>query len=129
MSCSAKTVNCSKSYHVNLGFIMKIVKTVLFVVSALILVSPVHALNLGEAKTQKLVGEVDNGYLEAVGSASDAVTKLIKDINAKRRAHYEKMANQNNVPLSEIQKLAGQRSIAKTAKGLMIKVKGKWSAK
>lgn len=95
----------------------------------LIMASSVHALDLDTAKAQKLVGETDTGYLAAVGAANDAVNQLVAEINAKRRQYYEDLAKKNNVALPEVEKLAGKKSISKTASGLMVQIGGSWAEK
>ena len=89
---------------------------------------PASALNLGQAKSQGLVGETTSGYLEAV-KPSPAVNNLIKDINGKRRAAYQNIAKKNNQPLSTVEKLAGEKAINATPAGQYVKIGGSWKKK
>ncbi|MCI5150445.1 MAG: DUF1318 domain-containing protein [Candidatus Electrothrix sp. MAN1_4] len=57
----------------------------------LLLCQPIFALELADAKSQGLVGETPSGYLEVV-KANPEADKLIKEINAKRKTHYQEIA-------------------------------------
>jgi hypothetical protein len=96
---------------------------------------PVLAMNLQqamaaltEAKVQGLVGEQPNGYLGVVESTADneAVVKLINDA---RRAEYVRMAKQNNIAVADVEAIAGQKAIERTASGHFILIDGKWLQK
>ena len=87
------------------------------------------ALNLQQAKQQGLVGETTTGYLAAVKSSSE-VNALVKQVNDKRRDLYKQMASKNNIPLAQVEQLAGRKAIAKTAAGHYIKTSsGQWQKK
>lgn len=88
------------------------------------------ALSLQEAKSQLLVGESVTGYLGVVESSSD-VSALVKDINAKRKASYKKIAKRNGTSLSAVEQLAAKKAIEKTARGQMIQTSpgGAWVRK
>uniref|UniRef100_UPI0040569B7C YdbL family protein n=1 Tax=Candidatus Electrothrix sp. TaxID=2170559 RepID=UPI0040569B7C len=94
----------------------------------LLLCQPVFALELQDAKPQGLVGETPTGYLDVV-KASPEAKQLIKEINAKRKIHYQEIAKKNKTPLSAVEKLAGQKALEKTPAGQFIKVGGKWEKK
>lgn len=96
---------------------------------------PVLAMNLqqamaalSQAKAQGMVGEQPNGYLGVIQSNADseAVVKLINDA---RRAEYSRMAKQNNIAVADIEAIAGQKAIEKTANGHFILIDGKWIQK
>ena len=55
--------------------------------------SQLYAADLGTAKAQGLIGETPNGYIAQVGAASSEIQALIETINAKRKDHYQKIAN------------------------------------
>lgn len=69
---------------------------------------PVSALDLGQAKAQKLVKETSSGYLKAVKPSTD-VNTLIKKINAGRKAEYQKIAKKQGTSLSAVEQLAGKK--------------------
>jgi len=94
----------------------------------LLLCQPVFALELQDAKTQGLVGETPSGYLEAVKATPEA-DQLIKEINAKRKTHYQKIAKKNKTPLSTVEEMAGKKALEKTPAGQYIKVGGAWKKK
>lgn len=94
----------------------------------LLLCQPIFALELPDAKSQGLVGETPTGYLEVVKKNPEA-DKLIKEINAKRKAHYEKIAKKNKTPLSTVEEMAGKKAMEKTPAGQYVKVGGKWKKK
>jgi uncharacterized protein YdbL (DUF1318 family) len=69
---------------------------------------PVSALNLDQAKAQKLVKETSSGYLVAVKPSAE-VDALIKKVNAGRKAHYQKIAKKQGTSLATVEQLAGQK--------------------
>ena len=96
--------------------------------AALLLMAPMlaFAVTLDVAKDQGLVGETPDGYLEAVSSSPTAdVTALVVDVNQKRRAQYQRIANQNSIALGDVEQLAGAKAIDKTASGHFVKIPGK----
>jgi uncharacterized protein YdbL (DUF1318 family) len=90
-----------------------------------------HAVTLEEAKAQGLVGEDASGYLAAVSSKPDRdVRALVADVNAKRRAEYERIAEDNGIDVADVEALAGRKAIDKTAPGLYIRLPGEdWRKK
>lgn len=87
------------------------------------------ALGLDAAKSQGLVGEQPNGYLGVV-KATPAAVQLVSDINGKRRQAYARIAQQNGITVEQVEALAGQKAIAKTAPGNYIKTpSGQWVKK
>ena len=91
--------------------------------------SQAWALNLDEAKSGGMVGETPSGYLAPVGNQGDAVKKLVKDINAKRKAQYKSIAQKNGAALEAVEALAGEKAMKAASKGHFIKVNGKWVKK
>lgn len=93
-------------------------KTTLFTAFfiSLFFASNCSALDIHSAKAQGLIGEKPSGYLGVV-SQQAGVVALVKDINNKRRARYQEIANSNGASLDSIEKLAGQKAISKTASG------------
>ncbi len=64
------------------------------------------ALDLDTARAGNLVQELPNGYLRA----SDPKAKpLVDDVNAKRKAAYEKVAKETNVPVDQVATQAAQK--------------------
>ena len=98
-----------------------------------VLCAPLTAwgIALDAAKQQGLVGEQANGYLGSVTSSPSAeVGALIKDVNARRRAKYQQIATKNGISMADVEALAGEKAIARTASGNYIKpVSGGWRKK
>jgi hypothetical protein len=89
----------------------------------------VWAMSLEQAKKQGLVGELPNGYLGAVVSNSD-VNSLVDKVNIRRKDIYLKLARKNNLTMEQVTKLAGEKALAKTQSGHLIKnAAGKWVKK
>lgn len=87
------------------------------------------ALDLQQAKSNGLVGEQTNGYLGVVKSSTE-VEALVKDINAKRQHHYQRIAKQNGISVQDVASLAAQKAIAAADKGHIIQNKqGQWQTK
>lgn len=106
---------------------MKTVKILALLIALFSSVSAL-ALTLSDAKSQGLVGETASGYLATVKVSTEAA-KLVKSVNAKRKAHYQKIAQKNKLSLGDVEKRAGEKAIAKTAKGHYIKKMGNWVKK
>lgn len=99
-----------------------------FVINALFSASAM-ALTLDDARTQGLVGETYNGYLVAL-KADTETQMLVKTINESRKKSYQKLAIKNNLPVAEIEKLAGQKLVAKANSGEYIRgINGMWIQK
>lgn len=101
----------------------------LVLVTGLLLSLNAFAISLQDAKTQGLVGEQANGYLGIVKSSPDA-NALAKQVNSKRKAHYQKIAKKNGISVNEVAKLAAEKAMKATKKGQYIQSKnGKWIKK
>ncbi|MCL1137072.1 YdbL family protein [Shewanella pneumatophori] len=105
-------------------------KSILLVlVAGLVLSFNAFAISLQDAKAQGLVGEQLNGYLGVVKSSAEA-NAVVSSVNAKRKAHYEKIAKKNQITVNDVAKLAAEKAIKATKKGHYIKNKsGKWVKK
>ena len=68
---------------------------------------PASALDLAQARAQGLVKETPSGYLTVV-KPSGEVNNLVKNINAGRKAEYQRIAKKNGTPLSTVEQLAGK---------------------
>lgn len=97
---------------------MKKISIVLMLAFAMFATSA-WALDLQDAKAQGLVGEQLNGYLGAVKPSAE-VNALVADINARRKAMYQEIAQRNGTSVLAVEKLAGQKAIEKTLPGQYI---------
>jgi len=93
-----------------------------------LLALPAWALDLDAAKAQGKVGETNSGYLAAV-SPSPEVDALVADINAQRRAHYQKIAADNGISLQAVEARAGLKAIEKTPAGEYVNTGAGWQKK
>ncbi|MGS0677006.1 YdbL family protein [Shewanella sp. 0m-4] len=101
----------------------------LVLVTSLILSFNAFAISLQDAKAQGLVGEQTNGYLGVVIVSAEAKA-VTSSVNAKRKAHYEKIAKQNNISVNDVAKLAAEKAIQASKKGHYIQNQsGKWIKK
>ena len=88
-----------------------------------------HAIDLDSAKSQGLIGERQDGYIGIVeGQGSGEVRQLVADVNAKRKARYESIAQKNGISVGEVQALAGKKAFSKTPSGQWI-YDGAWRRK
>ncbi len=107
-------------------------KRIAILIAALLaLATPLAALaiDIGQAKSQGLVGETDSGYIAAVSSPGSDVRALVDEVNGKRRQVYQDLAKKNGVPLAEIEKVAAQKAINKTPAGQKVRIGGSWQTK
>ncbi|HDZ7034262.1 TPA: YdbL family protein [Escherichia coli] len=99
-----------------------------FVINALFSTSAM-ALTLNDARTQGRVGETYNGYLVAL-KADTETQMLVKRINESRNKSYQQLAMKNNLSVAEVEKLAGQKLVAKAKPGEYIRgINGMWLQK
>ena len=85
--------------------------------------------DINSAKNQGLIGERADGYLGVVDqSAAGDVKALVREINAKRKAQYERIAEKNGLSRQEVETLGGKKTIAKTRAGGWI-YRTKWVKK
>ena len=95
----------------------RIIKVLLLCAGLLVSVSAFSA-DINTAKSQGLIGERADGYLGVVEqSAAADVKTLVREINAKRRAEYERIAKANSISRQEVESLGGKKTIAKTRAG------------
>ena len=88
-------------------------------------------VDLEGAKQAGLVGETASGYLAVVEPpGSTEVRALVRDVNARRRQEYQRIATSNDIPLVAVEELAGKKAIEKTRPGLWIRMPdGSWRPK
>lgn len=78
--------------------------------AAMLFAAPAFALDLQQARSQGLVGETLTGYVAAVKSGGE-VDALVADVNAQRRAEYNRIATQNGQTADVVGKLASEQII------------------
>jgi uncharacterized protein YdbL (DUF1318 family) len=85
-----------------------------FVVAATLGIAalPAHADAFDDARAAGLVGERADGYAAVVDPSAPANVKaLVNDINAKRRAAYQKIAGEKGVPIEQIGAITAEKII------------------
>ena len=82
-----------------------------------ILAGPASADGLDDAKRNGLVGETPRGYIAPVKAPSADITRLVNDINQRRRAAYEDIAKKNGIPIQQVEALTGKRIIERSPAG------------
>jgi uncharacterized protein YdbL (DUF1318 family) len=100
--------------------------TAFFAFLALALAAPAPGLDLDGAKKAGLIGEKPDGYVGVVGQPTPHVQALVEEVNAKRRAAYGKIAQQNGAPLADVAALAGKKLIEGAPAGAYVYIDGKW---
>ena len=80
-------------------------------------------------KSSGQIGERMDGYIGVVATnASDAVHAQVTEVNNKRRAAYQRIAEKNSLTLEEVAALAGRKTLQKTPPGQWI-FTGTWQKK
>lgn len=88
-----------------------------------------QALTLEQARAEGRVGETLSGYLAPVAQDADTQALVVR-INAARSASYQQLASQNNVPVNEVAKMAGQKLVARAQPGEYVRgMNGQWLKK
>jgi len=83
------------------------------------------------AISQGVVGERVDGYLGLVtGSADAAIQRKVNEVNAKRRAVYERLARETGTTVEQVGIVTGEKQIAKTVSGAYyMDASGRWVQK
>ena len=86
---------------------------------------------LTQPKADGLIGEQADGYLGLVAQNVPAdIKKLVAEVNAKRKAGYQKIAAKQGTSLTEVEKVGGNTAIEKTLPGNYIRdANGVWHKK
>ncbi|MCL1114025.1 MULTISPECIES: YdbL family protein [Shewanella] len=101
----------------------------LLCVTSLLWCSNAWALTLQQAKSSGWVGEQTNGYLGIVIDTQE-VQALVLSVNAKRKAHYQAIAQRNHIKIETVAKLAAQKAIEVAETGHLIQTpQGLWITK
>ena len=108
-----------------------ITNVLLALLISMLAVSVAVAGALTKPKADGLIGEQANGYVGLVTQNVPAdIRQLVKEINAKRKAGYQKIAAKQGTSLEEVEKVGGKTAIKKTLKGDYIRdANGAWRKK
>jgi len=103
----------------------------LFIGMLTVAVSVANESPLTQPKADGLIGEQADGYVGLVTNDVPAnIRQLVNQVNAKRKAGYEKIAAKQGVPLSEVEKVGGNTAYEKTLKGNYVRdANGRWRRK
>lgn len=103
------------------------------IVLALVVVVPGTAFAgaLEDAKAAGYVGERPDGYLGVVTpNAPASARNLVKDINAKRRAHYTAIAKKNGTSVAAVEAIVGAKLVKGSPPGTYVMdARGSWIRK
>jgi uncharacterized protein len=110
---------------------MTLSKRILILTSTVLLIYSVSgvatAADLGQAKAAGYVGEQLDGYLGLVNPAAPGDVKaMMANINAQRRAHYERIAKENSVSVDQVARLTAQKVIGQAANGHFVQTPQGW---
>ena len=108
-----------------------ITRVLLALLISMMTVSVAVASALTQPKADGLIGEQANGYIGLVRQDISAdIRTLVKEVNAKRKAGYQKIAAQQGTRLAEVERVGGNTAIEKTLKGNYIRdASGAWRKK
>lgn len=97
--------------------------------AALSFSTAVFALDLSQARAQGIVGEKLDGYIGAVTPSAEA-NAVVGEINARRKAEYEKIAASNGQTVSVVGKVAAEKIINGLPAGSYFQLpNGSWKKK
>ena len=106
-------------------------KTITAIMILLLASATAWAIDIQSAKDQGLVGEARTGYLAAVKTPATAeVEALIRDVNAKRRAQFERTASKTDATLVQVSNRFYELAVERTASGHYYQnAQGRWVKK
>ena len=88
------------------------------------------AIDIHTAKAQGLVGEANTGYLAPIGSPNAEVKALVAEVNAKRKAEFERTAKKTGATLQQVQYRFYELAVQRTESGHYYQdPNGKWQQK
>lgn len=82
-----------------------------------------------QLKSDGVVGETDEGYLDFVGKKDADAAKLVDDENRDRKALYKAIAEAEGIDAGLVATRAGKRNFDKAKPGEYLKGGGKWRKK
>lgn len=75
------------------------------------------------------LSETQSGYLAPLRQDRETLD-LVKQINAARSEGYQRLADDNNLPVDEVAKMAGQKLVTRAQPGEYVQgLNGKWLRK
>lgn len=77
---------------------------------------PALAMDLQEARNTGLVGEARAGYVQAIGDNPE-IAEFVADINAKRKAEYVRISQENGQPSNIVAKMAAEQILNRLRAG------------
>jgi uncharacterized protein YdbL (DUF1318 family) len=86
-------------------------------------INQAFCLSLDQAKQSGVVGEAPSGYLEVVKPSPEA-QKLVSEVNSKRKAAYEQIAQKNGSDLKVVEQFGAKEAIEQSAPGTLVKSQG-----
>lgn len=90
---------------------------------------PAFALDLQDARVKGQVGELRTGYVQALDSSAP-VAELVKTVNGKRLAEYQRISKENGQAVDVVAKIAAERIIAGLPAGAKYQgADGSWKTK
>lgn len=101
----------------------------IIIIIALFIATPAFALDLHVARDSGVLGEKNDGYVAVLKKSPEATT-LADEVNAKRKAEYARISQQNKQPVDIVAKLAAQQIIEGLTKGDPYQdAEGKWQTR
>ncbi len=105
-----------------------------FLALAVVLAAPAASAGdpvIDAAKAAGIVGERADGYLGLVtGDAEPQVRRKVNEINAKRRALYERLAAETGTTVEQVGIITGEKQFNQTVSGqFVMDAGGNWTAK
>ncbi len=92
---------------------LKLIKKLTLAICCVTFTASLIASPLSDARNAGLVKELPTGYVTGQGKVSAKIAALVKDINQRRKAAYEKIAKQHGVEVDQV----GRESYAKRHPG------------
>ena len=106
-------------------------RTLVALLVSMLAVATAVAGPLTQPKADGWIGEQADGYIGLVREDAPAeIRELVAEVNAKRKAGYQAIADKQGVPLAEVERVGGNTVIEKTLKGNYVRdASGVWLKK
>lgn len=96
---------------------------------ALMLAAPAAAQSLEQGLSGGAIGEKADGYVAACPGAPGWAASVVNQVNAERRARYQQLASEHNVPVQVVEQKAGEKRAQSIPSGWMLYRNGQCQAK
>lgn len=101
-----------------------------YFLACLLCVFSLYGKGLNDYRAEGAVGELKNGYIEAIKpDPSDELKAFIEKVNKLRKQKYQSLAKKNKVSQDSVEAMMGKKLFGKLKSGFYYKTDDAWKKK